>query len=179
MVLSRRMVVLLVAMVVLALGTIGVLGAVGSASPKNNDDHNSDKGHSTLTVLVKTPEARVVDVGAQGTSHGDMRVVNAPLYDESGKKKVGRFDLFCVLTDPADEANEKAHMAQCTNTYTLPGGEISGQSAAAYPNKFSEAPPPGGVNAVSGGTGKYAGVRGEVRIEMRGTKVVHTFRFID
>jgi hypothetical protein len=34
------------------------------------------------------------------------------------------------------------------------------------------------IDAVSGGTDKYTGVRGEVRIETRGSKVISTFHFI-
>jgi hypothetical protein len=175
-VLSRRVWVLLMALVVAvtALGIMGVLRAV-SASP-DNKDHNTDKGRSTLTVLHKARELKVVDLGPQGPSHGDMRVINAPLYNESGKQRIGRLDLFCVTTDPADEPSEKAHMAECTYTYTLPGGEISEQGVSAFP-KLSERPPRG-VDAISGGTGKYAGVRGEVRFETRGNKVISTFHFI-
>jgi hypothetical protein len=171
MVLSTRLRVLLV---VLVLNIIGVLGAVGSASPNNNDDHRDDK--STLTVVGKTPENKVLDLGPQGPSQGDIRVTNAPLYDESGKERIGRFDLFCAITDPADESSEKVHMAQCTKTFTLPGGQISVQGVEAYPNLSGLAP---GVNAISGGTGKYAGVRGEQRFEVRGKKVIDTFHFID
>jgi predicted secreted Zn-dependent protease len=172
-VLGRRVSVLLVALVlvVMALGIMGVLRA-GSASP----DTAAKERSSTLTVLTKTREARVVDLGPQGPTHGDMRVVNAPLYNESGKQRIGRLDLFCVVTDPADEPNEKAHMAQCTYIYTLPGGEISAQGVNAYP-KLSE-PAPRSVDALSGGTGKYAGVRGERRFETHGTKVIITFHFI-
>ena len=179
MVLSTRSRVLLVAMVVvgMALGVIGVLGAVGSASPNNSDDdHRNDKGRSTLTVVGKNPENKVLDLGAQGPSQGDIRVTNAPLYNATGKERIGRFDLFCAITDPADESSEKAHMAQCTKTFTLPGGQISVQGVEAYPNLSALAP---GVNAISGGKGKYAGVRGEQRFELRGNKVIDTFRFID
>jgi hypothetical protein len=173
-VLSSRLAVLLVALVmVLVLGIIGILGAVGSASP--NDDHGDDTGR-TLTVVGKTPENKVLDLGAQGPSQGDIRVTNAPLYDATGKERIGRFDLFCAITDPADEPAEKAHMAQCTKTFTLPGGEISVQGVEAYPNLSALAP---GVNAISGGTGKYAGVRGEQRFEVRGKKVINTFHFLD
>jgi hypothetical protein len=176
MVLSTRLRVLLIAMVVVGmalLGVICVLGAV-SASP-NNDDHRDVKGH-TLTVVTKNPENKVVDLGAQGPSQGDLRVVNAPLYDATGKERIGRFDLFCAITDPADESSEKALIAECTKTFTLPGGEISVQGVEAYPDLSGLAP---GVNAISGGTGKYAGVEGEQRFEVRGKKVIDTFHFID
>ena len=89
MVLSTRVRVLLVVMV-LALGIIGVLGAVGSASPNNSDDdHRNDIGHSPLTVVGQNPENKVLDLGAQGPSQGDIRVTNAPIYDESGKERIG------------------------------------------------------------------------------------------
>ncbi len=171
MVLNRRVVVFVV---VMALGIIGVLGAVSSASPSSNGDHN-DKGRSTLTVLTKTAEEKVLDLGPTGLSQGDMRVLNAPLYNESGKEKVGRLDLFCVVTDPADESSEKAHMAECTKTFTLPGGEISVQGVEAYPTLSAPAP---GEDAITGGTGKYTGVRGEQRFEPRRTKGINTFHFI-
>jgi hypothetical protein len=159
---------------VMALGIIVVLRAV-SASP-NDKDHNN-KGHSTLTVVTKNRQIEVVDLGAQGPTQGDMRVTNALLYNDNGREKVGRFDQFGVMTDPADEASEKAHMVERTFTYTLPGGEISAQGLAPYP-KF-DSPTPKSVDAISGGTGKYAGVRGEVSLQTRGNKVIHTFHFID
>jgi hypothetical protein len=171
---SRRVVVFVV---VMALGIIGVLVAVSSASPKGNDDNNDSEERSSLTVLTKTVEQKVVDLGAQGPSQGDMRVLNAPLYNESGKEKVGRLDLFCVVTDPADDSSEKAHMAQCTFTYTLPGGEISAQGVDAFPKLAG--PPSKSVDAISGGTEDYAGVKGEARFETRSNNVISTIHFID
>ena len=162
----------LVLVVMALVAIIGVLRAV-SASPET-----ADKEHgNTLTVLTKTREQKVVDLGPRGPSHGDMRVVNAPLYDENAKERTGRLDLVCVLTDPADKPNEKNHMTECTYTYTLPGGEISAQGANSYP-KLPE-PPPEVVDAVSGGTGEYVGVRGEAEVETRGNKVISTLHLID
>lgn len=174
MVLSRKASVLLVGLVLVVVVALGLelWGAVGSASAKDND-----KGRTTLTVLTKTREAEFVDLKPPGASHGDIRVVNAPLYDASGANRIGRFDLFCAATDPANESDERAHMAECTKTFTLPGGEISVQGLNAYP-KLPKLPSRG-VDAISGGTGKYAGVRGEQRFETRENKVVTTFHFID
>jgi hypothetical protein len=171
---KSRASVLLASVVVGALG-IGLWGAVGSASPDN--DVHQDKGRTTLTVSTKTRELEVVDLGLRGPSQGDMRVANAPLYDESAKQRIGRLDFFCVTTDPADKPNESAHMAECTATFTLAGGEIGTHGVNAYPKLPGL--PPSGVDAISGGTGEYAGVRGERRFEMRGNKVISTFRFID
>ena len=112
---------------------------MGFASPKDGAHHGKGR---TLTVLTKSRQATVVDVGQKGPSQGDTRVVNAPLYDESGKVKVGRLDLYCVTTDPADRPNEKANMAICTNTYTLRNGEISTQGVAALPKFPSPRPGP-------------------------------------
>src|SRR5215204_4109561 len=178
MVVSTRVRVLLVAMAVvgMALGIIAVLGAVSSASPNNtDDDHRNHKGR-TLTVVGKIPQSKGLDLGAQGPSQGDLIIINAPIYDESAKERIGRFDMLCAITDPADEPSEKAHMAQCTKTFTLPGGQISVQGLEAYPNLSGLSP---GVNAISGGTGKYSGVRGEQRFEVRGNKVIDTFHFIE
>ena len=122
-------------------------GAVGFASPKKDAaNHKNDGKGRTLTVVIKSREAAVVDVGEGGLSHGDMRVVNAPLYDEGGKHKVGRIDVYCVTTDPADEPEEEASMAECFLTYTLPGGEIDTQSVTTFPRL--PAPPPKAIDAI-------------------------------
>ncbi len=175
---TRRVWVLLMALVVavMALGIVGVLRAV-SASPDDNDHNTDSEGRSTLTISTKTREIKVVDLGPRGTSHGDIRAGNAPIYNESGKQRIGRLDLFCVTTDPADEPAEKAHMAECTVTFTLPGGEISVQGVSAFPELSGL--PARNVDAITGGTGKYAGVQGEVRFETRGTTGINTFHFID
>ena len=62
-------------------------------------------------------------------------------------------------------------------SYTLAGGEITAQGVSAFP-KLSQIPPTV-VDAVSGGTGKYAGVRGEVSLQTRANKAISTFHFVD
>ena len=170
MVFSRRIWTLLA--LVVALGVV-LGGAAGFASPKdgaNNKERNK-------TVVIKSRQATVVDVGQKGPSQGDTRVVNAPLYDESGKEKVGRIDVYCVTTDPADEPNEKANMAECTYAFTLRNGEITAQGVNAFPKL--PAPPPKALDAITGGTEKFEGARGETSAETRGKRTFFTFHFID
>ena len=147
---------------------------MGFASPK--DDAHHGKGR-TLTVLAKSRQATVVDVGQKGPSQGDTRVVNAPLYDKSGKEKVGRTDVYCVATDPADRPNEKVNMAECTYAFTLRNGEISAQGVNAFPKLH--APPPKALDAITGGTEKFEGARGETSAETRGKRTFFTFHFTD
>src|SRR5215203_4673411 len=147
---STRVWILLASVV--ALGIV-LVGAVAFASPKKDAvNHENGKG-STLTVVIKSREAAVVDVGERGLSHGDARVVNAPLYDEDGS------------------------MAECFLTYTLPGGEIDTQSVTAFPRL--PAPPPKAIDAITGGTKKYEGARGEAGAKTRGKRTFITFHFID
>jgi hypothetical protein len=163
---------------VVALGVV-LVAAVGFASPnKDAANHQNDGKGRTLTVLIKkSRDDAVVDVGERGLSHGDMRVVNAPLYDESGKHKVGRIDVYCVTTDPADEPEEEASMAECFLTYTLPGREIDTQSMTAFPKL--PAPPPKAIDAITGDTMKYEGARGEADAKTRGKRTFITFHFVD
>ena len=175
MALSSRRVWILLASVV-ALGIV-LVGAVAFASPKKDAVSHENGKERTLTVVIKSREAAVVDVGDRGLSHGDARVVNAPLYDEDGKHKVGRIDVYCVTTDPADEPEEEASMAECFLTYTLRGGEIDTQSVTAFPKL--PAPPPKAIDAITGGTKKYEGARGEAVAKTRGERTFITFHFID
>ena len=171
---SRRVVVTLATLVgVLTLGTMGFLGAV-SAAPSG-----TVAKVRTLTVVMKSLERKVVDLGAPGPTHGDMRLDNAPLYNASGKQIIGRFDLFCATTDPADKPAEMVHMQECMATFTLPGGEIETQSVTGIPKGVFPRSK-GGVSAITGGTGKFFGVKGELRFVPRGPNFyVMTFHYIN
>jgi hypothetical protein len=174
-VLSRRVVPLLVALIVAVtlLGIIGILRAV-SATPNESTDKPNGSEARTLTVLAKIHQEKVVDVGPQGPSQGDMRVVNTSLYNATGTKRIGRHDQFCVLTDPG----EKSQMTECVRTYTLPGGEINSEGVSTR-STLNDSQKSGGADAISGGTGEYIGVQGEVRFGSRGNKVIQTFHFTD
>jgi hypothetical protein len=126
--LSNRGALLLVALVVTVtvLGIIGVLRAVSAAPDQSAHKPNGGEARSR-TVLAEIRQQKVVDVGPQEPSQGDMRVVHTTLYNAKGTKRIGRHDQFCVLTDPG----KKVQMTECVRTYTLPGGEIDSEGVSA------------------------------------------------
>jgi hypothetical protein len=101
------------------------LVAIGLGTQARSAAPPSLSGLQTLTVITKTREAMVVDLGPPGPSQGDLRVVNAPLYDRTGTNAIGWLDLFCVVTDPADKPGETTHLLVCSGTYTLPKGTLT------------------------------------------------------
>jgi hypothetical protein len=132
----------------------------------------------TFTLVVKEREAQVVDLGPAGPSHGDLRLVNAPLYNEQETKVIGREDAVCTLTDPADEPSEqqRGHLTLCVVTYSLPDGEITAQGLNSR-SALTELPT-SNRHAITGGTGTYQTARGDIPYETRGEKVLLTFHLI-
>jgi hypothetical protein len=132
----------------------------------------------TLTVVIQEREARVVDLGPAGPSQGDLRVINAPLYNEHATKAIGRTDHVCTVTEPADDPGEQAqgHIMQCLTTYSLPGGQLTAQGVFTYP-ALTE-PVPEGRRAITGGTGEYHTARGEVQTRTQGEQTIVTLQLI-
>jgi hypothetical protein len=130
----------------------------------------------TFTVVIKEPEARVVDLGPAGPSQGDLRVFNVPLYNEQETKVIGREDGVCTMTDPADDPTEQAqgHITQCVVTFSLPDGEITAQGVNSR-SALTELPT-SNRHAITGGTGTYQTARGEIPYETQGEKIILTFQ---
>ncbi len=130
----------------------------------------------TLTVVIKEREARVVHLGPAGPGHGDLRVINAPLYNAHAAEVIGRTDHLCVVTDPAETPSEQGHVMQCLTTFSLPGGQLTAQGVFTYP-ALTE-PVPEGRRAITGGTGEYRAARGEVETRTQGETTVITFHLL-
>jgi hypothetical protein len=95
---------------------------------------------------ARTDAARYIDTGEPGDSAGDILVFDQPLLDER-QQPVGNNSGTCVRT-------RKGHSYQCQWTLTFDDGSI--QVAG---REFDQ-----GASAISivGGTGRYAGIRGEM-----------------
>ena len=100
-----------------------------------------------------SPTYTNIDVEPPGASPGDMMIFQSDIVDSVTKKPVGQNSGWCVRTWKSKELSE------CTFTLTLADGQISVQGPA---DRHGET-----VLAVTGGTGKYAGARGELQLKSR------------
>ena len=103
----------------------------------------------TLVTIAdaRVRSAKVIDVDEPGDSVGDILTFDQPLLNEN-MQKIGNNSGTCIRT-------RVAHSFQCQWTLTFENGSI--QVAG---REFDE-----GISAISivGGTGSYAGIRGEMQ----------------
>jgi hypothetical protein len=135
---GKRSVVLGAAVALVAL-------AVGVVSPAWGSSSSKDK-QTTFTV-----EALTTEQNFEGTGLGDQIVFTTQLL--KGDTEVGHQGGVCTVTSVARAE------AQCIATYSLRGGQITGQALIVLGD-----PAPYAV-AITGGSGKYKGVEGEVRVD--------------
>jgi hypothetical protein len=150
---------------------LGVLGtaialvalAVGVMSPAWGS--SGDKG-TTFRVDAVTTEQQFLDLCAPGNSLGDQIVFTTRLL--RGQTEVGHPGAVCTVT------SVERHEALCIATYSLRGGQITGQALVRLEN-----PAPYAV-AVTGGSGRYQGVEGEIQVQpVSGTRGILTFHLED
>jgi hypothetical protein len=107
-----------------------------------------EKPRTLITVAdARIDTAKAVDTGEPGDSLGDILVFDQPLLDEQGST-IGNNSGTCIRT-------RVGHSFQCQWTLTFADGSI--QVAG---REFDQ-----GASAISivGGTGKYAGISGEMK----------------
>jgi hypothetical protein len=103
----------------------------------------------TFHAFAVVDSANVVDNDPAGNSLGDLLVATQKLYkDDSMSRQIGTDQFYCVRTQ-ADAASA----GLCTGIFYLKGGQIT-----------ITGPESLGIHslAITGGTGKWRGVRGEV-----------------
>jgi allene oxide cyclase len=100
-----------------------------------------------------SPAYTNIDVAPPGASPGDMIIFQSDIVDSTTKKLVGHDSGWCVRTWTTKELSE------CNFTLTLADGQISVQGPS---DRHGET-----VLAITGGTGKYSGARGELKMKTR------------
>lgn len=109
----------------------------------------------TIKLVERATTDAVTDLGASGDSAGDILTFANELYDEKNAKLVGSDNGWCIRTVPG-----KAW--ECTWIASLAMGQITVEGP------FLDAGD--SVLAITGGTGKYATARGEMKLHARDAK---------
>jgi allene oxide cyclase len=135
------------------LATLGMSLLTGSSVSAKE---NRASGHRTFTVIahLSDPYIQQIDVGAPGTSAGDMLLIDRPLYDPKTGRQVGTSvaeGTFIRVFPDGDV------LFAFNATNKLEGGELSTQGAF----RFSEVE---STFAIVGGTGAFARARGTVTL---------------
>ena len=96
-----------------------------------------------------------LDLGAKGDSVGDLLTFANPVFDSANKTRVGSDQGYCVRVVAGKSW-------ECFWTLRLEDGQITVEGPF-YDTGDS-------VMAVTGGTGKYAGAKGSMKLHPRDTK---------
>ncbi len=150
------------------LAVVGVACALGLVGGTLVANAGADiTAPETITVLGTVTKDRFVDVGKKGPTPGDTFMFVEQLTDESDDSVVGKSNIACTM--------HIGSWAICTGTFNITGrGEIVGQGLVPFGQGGSSFDVP-----VTGGTGEFANVRGEVHIEpISETEERHTLELI-
>jgi hypothetical protein len=148
----RRTRTIAIAIAVSVLAALGVaVGAIG-AGAEPGGIHLQAHQALGLTV-IPCPECTLGPMGFSIGDHiGEFLVNQGTLVDDRGKT-VGHYAAHIVGTTVATDGPPQVLL---TTTLSLAGGQITAQG-------LEEPPTDGGTIAVTGGTGRYIGAKGEMR----------------
>jgi allene oxide cyclase len=108
-----------------------------------------------LQLVERAITDSTLDLGAKGDSVGDLLTFANPIYDAADKMQVGSDQGYCVRVIAGKSW-------ECIWTLTLKDGQITSEGP------FFDAGP--SVLAVTGGTGKYVGAKGQLKLKSRDAK---------
>ena len=108
-----------------------------------------------IQLIERADTDATLDLGAKGDSVGDLLTFANPVYDSANKTRVGSDQGYCVRVIAGKSW-------ECFWTLRLEDGQITVEGPF-YDTGDS-------VMAVTGGTGKYAGAKGSMKLHPRDAK---------
>ena len=108
-----------------------------------------------IKVVERPVGETTVDLGAKGDSVGDLLVFANGIFDSANKAQIGSDQGFCVRTIVGKSW-------ECMWTLTLKAGQITVEGPFMDDGDS--------LFAVTGGTGKYAGAKGSMKLHPRDAK---------
>jgi allene oxide cyclase len=115
-----------------------------------------------IEVVERALTDATLDLGAKGDSVGDLLTWGNPIFDAANKTQIGTDQGYCVRVVVGKSW-------ECTWTTLLKDGQIMVEGPF-YDDKDS-------VFTIIGGTGKYAGARGSMKLHARDAKAT-SYQFI-
>jgi hypothetical protein len=154
----------LIMVVVFATGMTGVALATEPSAPEPGTATGSVAADETIVLVGKTTGFKVVDLGPKGESVGDLLVIREALLDENGDR-VGRQVYRCMLQFKPD--------LQCDGSNVLKGrGQIS------FVNVVDTAGETHAPATITGGSGAFANVGGQMLIDTQQKENVYTLEIL-
>jgi hypothetical protein len=108
-----------------------------------------------ITLVERANTDAVTDLGAKGDSAGDLLTFANPVFDKQNKNQVGTDQGYCVRTIAGKSW-------ECAWSMSLKDGAIT------VAGPFLDAGD--SVLAITGGTGRYAAARGQMKLHARNAK---------
>jgi hypothetical protein len=130
---------------------VAVIPSVGVASANGGNRHLVKK----FDVWAETVQDNFLDLGDEGTTLGDRFVFSDDLSRTRGGRVIGTDGGECTVVRIDEEFYEAT--VQCLVTVSLSGGDITIQGLVAESEERA-------TLAVTGGTGRYEGAGGRVRV---------------
>jgi hypothetical protein len=144
------------AVTIIAAGALAAGAGIATATPTH---HAREARAREIRLIEVQRKSTQLDLGATGFSPGDRQTITSDLFTPSGHK-AGRLDDDCTITQAG-----KRPEAVCTFVITLGGGQLTGAFAQNLAASDS-----GKRQAITGGTGRFAGARGELRAGREGKR---------
>ena len=151
-----------------------VLGAGGAAFAASSGSSSQAAATQTLTVFSVTVQMQDINVGPEEFGLGDELVFSDDLFTQKGGEKIGIDGGVCTVVRQEDHGNTTT--VQCAVTGSLHGGQIAVQGLVTLVGGQA---PVTFVLPVTGGSGIYKNVRGQLTVEqLSETEANLTFELI-
>jgi hypothetical protein len=137
---------------------------------------SASAGQADLVWYFDRTFREVIDVGAEGPSHGEITVTNGNVSEVRGGKSVGTYttsQITARILIPGGREDRKTDIAISVNGGVIYTTAIVAAKGGTPPTKTS-------AHAIIGGTGKYSGASGEVILKpLNASRYKVSFFFID
>jgi len=161
--------------VVCAVAALALAGCASSADPASAPATSETATSEELVVFFERSYREVIDVGVSGDSHGDITVTNGGVSSELGGEVVGSYATTQISANVGKSdgsQDRKTDISVSVSGSTIYTTSLVTAAPGTPPTEETR-------HAIIGGTGSYAGARGEMILEpLTSTSYKVTFYFI-